>query len=49
MVLPADVAAILLHDAQYANAANIKDASAWKTTAETLGTKWQEEVIAFAK
>lgn len=49
VVLPADVAAILLPDAQYKNATNIKDANAWKTTAESLGMKWQEEVIAYAK
>lgn len=49
VVLPADVAAILLPDSQYKNAANIKDADAWKKTAESLGTKWQEEVIAYAK
>lgn len=49
VVLPADVAAILLPDAQYKNAVNIKDADAWKATAASLGTKWQEEVIANAK
>jgi putative spermidine/putrescine transport system substrate-binding protein len=49
VVLPADVAAILLPDSEYKNAVNIKDASAWKTTVDSLGTKWQEQVIANAK
>ncbi len=48
VVLPADVAALLLPDSQYEKATNIKDADAWKKTAETLGTKWQEDVIAYA-
>jgi putative spermidine/putrescine transport system substrate-binding protein len=47
--LPPEVAAKLISNDQYKNARMVKDADVWKTTVESLGTKWQEEVIAYAK
>ena len=47
--LPEDVKAKLIPEDQYKNATTVKDADAWKKTIETIGQKWQEEVIAFAK
>lgn len=46
--LPDDVAAKMIPNAQYAKARMIQDQAAWAKTVETLGQKWQEEVIAFA-
>ena len=47
--LPEDIAAKLLPDEQYQNASPIKDAKAWEETVKTLGTRWQEEVLAYSK
>lgn len=47
--LPPEVASKLISDEQYKNARMVEDADVWKKTVETLGTKWQEEVIAYAK
>ena len=49
VVLPAEVAAKMIPNEQYAKARMIQDAEAWKKTVESLGTIWQEEVIAYAK
>jgi len=48
VALPADVSAKLISNDQYKNARMIKDQAGWKNTVSTLGTKWQEEVIAYA-
>jgi putative spermidine/putrescine transport system substrate-binding protein len=47
--LPDDVKAKMVPDEQYANARTIADADAWTKTVETLGQKWQDEVMAYAK
>lgn len=47
--LPEDVASKLLDESQYANARMVQDQAAWDETAKTIGTLWQEEVIAYAK
>lgn len=47
--LPDDVKALLLPDSEYVNAKPIDDKAAWDETVKTLGTKWQEEVMAYAK
>lgn len=47
--LPADVAAKMIPNEQYQNARMIADRPAWEKTVETLGTKWLEEVMAYAK
>lgn len=49
VVLPEEVAAKLISDEQYVKARMVSDMDAWAKTAETLGVKWQEEVIAYAK
>lgn len=49
VVLPEEVKKTLLPDEQYKNASIIKDQKAWEKTSKTIGTKWQEEVMAFAK
>lgn len=49
VILPDEVKAKLLPDEQYTKARMIKDAGAWKATAENLGTLWQEEVISAAQ
>jgi putative spermidine/putrescine transport system substrate-binding protein len=49
VVLPEDVIAKLLSPDQYKNAKPISDKAAWDKTAKTMGTKWQEEVMANAK
>jgi len=49
VVLPDDVKAKLLPDDQYAKARMISDYDGWNKTVETLGTLWQEDVIAYAK
>ena len=47
--LPEEVKAKMIPDEQYANARMVEDQAAWDETAKTLGTRWQEEVIAYAK
>ena len=47
--LPEDVASKLLDDSQYTNARMVEDQEAWDETAKTIGTMWQEEVVAYAK
>ncbi len=47
--IPADLQQKLIDDSQYANARMVQDQAAWEETARTIGTKWQEEVIAYAK
>lgn len=47
--LPDDVKAKLLPDSEYRNARFLKDQNGWDATAKTLGSKWQEEVVAAAK
>lgn len=49
IVLPEDVKAKMLPEEQYAKARPIGDAKAWEETVKTMGTKWQEEVMAFSK
>lgn len=49
MELPEDVASKLLDDSQYANARMVEDQEAWDETAKTIGTLWQEEVVAYAQ
>ena len=49
VVLPEDVKAKLLPDEQYAKARMISDYENWNKTVETIGTIWQEDVIAYAK
>ena len=49
VVLPDDVKAKMLPKEQYAKARPIQDFAAWEEAAKTLGTKWQEEVMAYAK
>ena len=39
----------LIPDEQYKNARMVEDQEAWDETAKTLGARWQEEVIAYAK
>lgn len=48
VVLPAEVAAKMIPNEQYAKARMVQDAESWKKTVETLGTLWQEEVMAYA-
>lgn len=47
--LPAEVAAKMIPNEQYKNARMVSDKEAWTKTVETLGTKWLEEVMAYAK
>ena len=47
--LPEEVKAKMIPDEQYANARMVEDQAAWDETAKTLGIRWQEEVIAYAK
>jgi len=49
VVLPAEVKAKMIPDDQYGNARMIEDYSAWEETSKTIGTLWQENVIAYAK
>ncbi|PKM49907.1 MAG: ABC transporter substrate-binding protein [Firmicutes bacterium HGW-Firmicutes-7] len=49
VVLPEEVAAKMISNEQYVKARMVSDMDAWAKTAETLGVKWQEEVIAYAK
>ena len=39
----------MLPKEQYAKARPIQDVKAWEEAAKTLGAKWQEEVMAYAK
>ena len=47
--LPEDIKDKLLPDEQYQKARPIQDAKAWEETVKTLGTRWQEEVLAYSK
>jgi putative spermidine/putrescine transport system substrate-binding protein len=47
--IPDDIKAKLIPDEQYKNARMVKDQDGWNTTAKTLGTKWQEDVVTAAK
>lgn len=47
--LPDDVKDKLLPDEQYVNARPIQDPEAWEETVKTIGTRWQEEVLAYAQ
>jgi putative spermidine/putrescine transport system substrate-binding protein len=49
--LPSDLAQKLIPDAEYvkANAHMVSDINAWKETCKTIGSEWQEEVVAYAK
>ena len=47
--LPDDVASKLLDDSQYSKARMVEDQEAWDETAATIGTLWQEEVVAYAQ
>jgi ABC-type Fe3+ transport system, periplasmic component len=49
VVLPQEVAAKMIPDEQYVKARMVKDREAWTKTTETIGTLWQEEVMAYAK
>ena len=49
VTLPDDVKSMLLPDEQYQNARPIQDAKAWEETVKTIGTRWQEEVLAYAQ
>jgi putative spermidine/putrescine transport system substrate-binding protein len=49
VVLPPEVAAKLISNDQYKKARMVENPDVWKKTVETLGTKWQEEVMAYAK
>lgn len=49
VTLPADLAAKLIPDAEYANAHGINDRESWSKTCESIGIDWQEDVIAYAK
>jgi putative spermidine/putrescine transport system substrate-binding protein len=49
VVLPADVLANMIPNDQYTNARMVQDREAWTKSVETIGTLWQEEVIANAK
>lgn len=49
VVLPDDVKAKMISDTQYTNARMVQDQSAWEKTTESIGTQWQEDVIAYAK
>lgn len=47
--LPDEVKAKMISDDQYAKARMVQDQDAWKQTCETIGQKWLEEVMAYAK
>lgn len=47
--LPPEVKEKLIPEEQYANARMVQDQAAWEETAKTIGAKWQEEVMAYAK
>lgn len=49
VTLPSDLAAKMIPNEEYANAHGIADRPSWSKTCETLGTDWQEDVIAYAK
>jgi putative spermidine/putrescine transport system substrate-binding protein len=49
VVLPDDVKAKLLPEDQYSKARMVSDYDGWSKTVETIGTLWQEDVIAYAK
>ena len=47
--LPQEVKEKMLPDEQYENSRMVKDQEAWDKTTKEIGTRWQEEVIAYAK
>ena len=47
--LPEDVKSKMIPSEQYTKARPISDAKAWEETVKSIGTKWQEEVMAYAK
>lgn len=47
--LPEEVKLKMLPSEQYAKARPIGDTKVWEESVKTLGSKWQEEVMAFAK
>lgn len=47
--LPADVAAKLIPDEQYAKVSPIKDYTAWKATAQEIPMLWQDQVLLHRK
>lgn len=49
VVLPVEVKAKMIPDDQYAKARMVEDYAAWEKTAKDLGTRWQEDIIAYAK
>ncbi|MGV8894394.1 MAG: ABC transporter substrate-binding protein [Burkholderiaceae bacterium] len=49
VVMPKDVQAKMLPQAQYRNAKPIKDFAAWEATTKALPRQWQEQVMMFNK
>ncbi|MDP2257190.1 MAG: extracellular solute-binding protein [Polaromonas sp.] len=49
VVMPKDVKAKMLPEAQYQNAKPIKDFAAWEVTTKALPRQWQEQVIVYNK
>lgn len=49
VVMPKDVKAKMLPEAQYRNAKPIQDFAAWEATTKTLPRQWQEQVMVFNK
>lgn len=47
--LPAEVEEKLLPEEQYKNARMIEDQASWDETTKTIGIRWQEDVVAYAK
>lgn len=47
--LPEEVSAKMLPESQYEKARMVEDQKAWDETAKTIGARWQEEVVAYAK
>lgn len=45
VAIPADVKAKMLPDEQYANATPISDNNAWKSAAEEVSVRWEEEIV----
>lgn len=49
VTIPQELKEKLIDDSQYANARMVTDQAAWEETAKTIGIRWQEEVVAYAK
>lgn len=47
--IPEELKQQLIPDEQYTTVYQIKDQDAWEKTVETIGVRWQEEVMAYAK